>query len=162
MYAIVVDSGELVGELHADKGSIAATPSTAPKRTRRTELFLFAVVIMMHPRIVLILSCSTTYHNFVVQQIRSRGGLGHVSDELDARIRDQRLLALGAAIRARRQTLRLTQQQLADAIDSHQNDVHRIESGQHALGWDRLWQIADALETTPSELAATAEDIYEG
>lgn len=73
--------------------------------------------------------------------------------------REARLKALGEAIHTRRKTLRITQKQLAEALGKHQNDIHRIETGQHALGWDRLWQIADALETTPSELAATAEEI---
>jgi len=80
-----------------------------------------------------------------------------VQDEL----RDQRLHALGQAIRNRRTTLGISQTALGDLVGFDQTDISRLERGQHAIGVDRLWLIADALEITPAGLLAVAEQVAE-
>lgn len=74
-------------------------------------------------------------------------------------LRAARLRALGRAIHSRRETLGLSQRQLADAMGTHQNDIYRIEHGRNALGADRLWLLCDALEITPSGLFMSAETL---
>ena len=59
---------------------------------------------------------------------------------------------LGKNIKYRRQKLGLTQQQLAEKLDLSLNFIGKIEVAFSKPSLDTLIQIADALETTVSEL----------
>lgn len=59
---------------------------------------------------------------------------------------------VGAAIRARRVELRMTQQELAKAAAMPQSHVSRLETGEHAATALTIAKLADALKTKPSAL----------
>ncbi len=59
---------------------------------------------------------------------------------------------LGKNIKYRRQKLGLTQQQLAEKLDLSLNFIGKIEVAFSKPSLDTLIQIADALETSVSEL----------
>jgi len=63
--------------------------------------------------------------------------------------------AVGAAIRARREELGLTQTQVADRVAMSRASVTNIECGRQSLLLDQLYRFAEALETTPMTLLAT-------
>lgn len=71
--------------------------------------------------------------------------------------RQQRLIALGRAIRTRRETLGLTQTELAKEIGAFQPEISLIELGDKSLGVARIWEICDALGVTPSQIFSIAE-----
>lgn len=73
--------------------------------------------------------------------------------------REARLRAIGEAIQVRRSTLGISQTACGELVGVAQEEISRIESGRHAIGVDRLWQIADALETTPAGLLIAAQEI---
>lgn len=73
-------------------------------------------------------------------------------------MRARRLFALGKAIATRRETIGLSQRALAEEVGTSQNAVYEWEAGKVAPGADKMWSLADALETTASELFATAEE----
>lgn len=79
-------------------------------------------------------------------------------NEIAKKVRDRRLRALGKAISTRRETLGLSQRALAEEVGTSQNAVYEWEAGKVAPGADKVWALADILETTASELFATAED----
>lgn len=59
---------------------------------------------------------------------------------------------VGAKIRARRQELQLTQQELAAAVLLNRTSITNIEAGRQALSVASLLSIADALSTEPGDL----------
>lgn len=59
---------------------------------------------------------------------------------------------LGKNIKARRKALGLTQQELAEKMDMSLNFIGKIEVAFSKPSLETLIQIADALETTVSEL----------
>ena len=65
--------------------------------------------------------------------------------------------AVGDAIRRARVGAGLTQQQLADASGVSRPAIARIETGEASTQIDRLWDLAEALGTTPSAILADAE-----
>ncbi len=70
---------------------------------------------------------------------------------------------VGAAIKARREYLGLTQEVLAARLGRHPQMVHRYESGKADVSWEMLQRIALALETTPGDLTARgASRVSEG
>lgn len=60
---------------------------------------------------------------------------------------DQKRLALGEAIRARRESQGLSQERLALMVGSSKSHIWRIETGRVGVGIDDLSRIADALGT---------------
>ena len=60
---------------------------------------------------------------------------------------------LGGAIRDRRRSLKLSQEQLAEKVDCHRNYVGSIERGEQNLTLDMLVRFAKALGYTIEELA---------
>lgn len=72
--------------------------------------------------------------------------------------RAERLNAVGNAIRSKRHTLGLSQAACAELMGVAREDIARIEAGRHAIGIDRLWDLCDALDTTPAGLLAIAEE----
>lgn len=68
-----------------------------------------------------------------------------------------RTQAFGKTVRERRLALRLKQTDLAERTGLHVNFISFVERGVHAPAIDTVFAIADALETTASELLSLAE-----
>ncbi|MFW0786409.1 helix-turn-helix transcriptional regulator [Gordonia sp. CPCC 206044] len=69
--------------------------------------------------------------------------------------------AVGEAIRSARLTSGMSQQQLADASGVSRPAIARIETGEASTQIDRLWELAEALNTAPSTLLAVAERLMQ-
>jgi transcriptional regulator with XRE-family HTH domain len=67
--------------------------------------------------------------------------------------------ALGLAVKARREELGLTQEQLANDTDLHQRWVSNIETGKRNPSYGSLRRLAAGLDLTASELLQRAEQI---
>lgn len=65
--------------------------------------------------------------------------------------------AVGAAVRRAREAAQMTQEELAEASGVSRPAIARIELGTSSVQIDRLWDLAEALSTTPSALLADAE-----
>lgn len=68
-------------------------------------------------------------------------------------------VVLGLAVKARRQELKLTQEQLANNSDLHQRWISNVENGKRNPSYGSLRRLAAALDLTTSELVAQAEQI---
>jgi transcriptional regulator with XRE-family HTH domain len=58
----------------------------------------------------------------------------------------------GAQVRARRRALKLSQEALGDRADLHRTYVSQLERGLRNVALCNIVRLAQALETTPSEL----------
>jgi transcriptional regulator with XRE-family HTH domain len=67
--------------------------------------------------------------------------------------------ALGLAVKARRNELGLTQEQLSLRSQLHQRWVSNIETGKRNPSYASIRRLAAGLDTTPAELIASAERI---
>ncbi len=67
--------------------------------------------------------------------------------------------ALGAAVKARRQELGLTQEELANSTDLHQRWISNVETGKRNPSYSSLRRLADGLDLTTSELITRAEHV---
>jgi transcriptional regulator with XRE-family HTH domain len=67
--------------------------------------------------------------------------------------------ALGLAVKARRQELGLTQEQLANDTELHQRWLSNVETGKRNPSYGSLRRLAAGLELSASELLARAEQI---
>ena len=65
---------------------------------------------------------------------------------------EQKRLALGEAIRARRESQGLSQERLALMVGSSKSHIWRIETGRVGVGIDDLGRIADALGSPVRDL----------
>ncbi len=72
------------------------------------------------------------------------------------RLRDARRQAFGAAVRARRLEVGLSQEDLAAAAGMDRKSISRIETGTYSPSLDRLWVLADALESDLPDLVSAA------
>jgi transcriptional regulator with XRE-family HTH domain len=70
--------------------------------------------------------------------------------------------ALGLAVKARREELELTQEQLANDTDLHQRWISNVETGKRNPSYGSLRRLAAGLELSASELLARAEQIEAG
>jgi transcriptional regulator with XRE-family HTH domain len=70
--------------------------------------------------------------------------------------------ALGLAVKARRQELGLTQEQLANDTGLHQRWISNVETGKRNPSYASLRRLAAGLDLTASELLARAERIETG
>lgn len=68
-----------------------------------------------------------------------------------------RIEALGVVIRDARTGKNISQEKLAAFAKLHRNALGRIERGEVGLNINSLWLIADAMNTTASELVQKAE-----
>ena len=68
-------------------------------------------------------------------------------------------LALGAAVKARREELGLTQEQLDLLTDLHQRWISNVETGKRNPSYASLRRLAAGLNLSTSELIARAEQI---
>ncbi|MET8871018.1 helix-turn-helix transcriptional regulator [Nocardia sp. NPDC004604] len=73
------------------------------------------------------------------------------------KVRKMRRDAVGAAIRRAREAAKMNQDELAAASGVSRPVIARIELGNSGVQIDRLWDLAEALATTPSALLADAE-----
>jgi transcriptional regulator with XRE-family HTH domain len=67
--------------------------------------------------------------------------------------------ALGTAVKARREELKRTQEQLANDSGLHQRWISNVETGKRNPSYSSLRRLAAALELSASELIARAEQI---
>jgi len=75
----------------------------------------------------------------------------------DARAADDLDRALGNAIRLRRRSLNLTQEQLANACGISFQQVQKYENGANRVSFSRLVQIARALDCRVTDLATALD-----
>jgi transcriptional regulator with XRE-family HTH domain len=68
-------------------------------------------------------------------------------------------LALGQAVKARRQELGRTQEQLANDTDLHQRWISNVETGKRNPSYGSLRRLAAGLELSASQLLVRAERI---
>jgi transcriptional regulator with XRE-family HTH domain len=68
-------------------------------------------------------------------------------------------VALGLAVKARRQELGLTQEQLANETDLHQRWLSNVETGKRNPSYASLRRLAAGLQLSASDLLARAEHI---
>jgi transcriptional regulator with XRE-family HTH domain len=76
-----------------------------------------------------------------------------VSGKLD---KDRHLVKLGAAVRARRKALALSQEALADQAEIDRSHMGKIERGERNVTFLNIVRIATAVHCRPSELLAEA------
>lgn len=67
--------------------------------------------------------------------------------------------ALGLAVKARREQLGLTQEQMANDSGLHQRWLSNVETGKRNPSYGSLRRLAAGLDLTTSELLARAEQI---
>ncbi|MFR8171589.1 MAG: helix-turn-helix domain-containing protein [Marvinbryantia sp.] len=73
------------------------------------------------------------------------------------RVVSQRLMEIGERIRKRRQTLRWSQEKLAEMADVSLNTVSRIEGGQSDMSIEVFRRLAQSLGMSASELVGDME-----
>ncbi|RQB76053.1 helix-turn-helix domain-containing protein [Pseudomonas aeruginosa] len=79
--------------------------------------------------------------------------MARISAQLD---KDRDLVKLGAAIRARRTALALSQEALADAAVIDRSHMGKIERGERNVTFLNICRIATAIGCKPSELLVDA------
>ncbi|TWR88492.1 helix-turn-helix domain-containing protein [Pseudomonas saxonica] len=79
--------------------------------------------------------------------------MGRVSASLD---KDRDLVRLGAAVRARRTALGLSQEALADFAQIDRSHMGKIERGERNVTFLNILRIAKAIQCKPSELLVDA------
>ena len=84
---------------------------------------------------------------------RTIHGMTRVSAKLD---KDQDLVRLGAAIRARRMALPLSQEALADLAEIDRSHMGKIERGERNVTFLNILRIAKAMQCKPSDLLIDA------
>lgn len=67
--------------------------------------------------------------------------------------------ALGLAVKARREELGLTQEQLANNTDLHQRWISNVETGKRNPSYASLRRLAAGLDLATAELIARAEQL---
>lgn len=67
---------------------------------------------------------------------------------------------LGIVIRSHRQTLAISQEELADRCDLHRTYVSQIERGLKSVSLKVLVKLATALKSKPYQLVKEAEDSH--
>jgi transcriptional regulator with XRE-family HTH domain len=70
--------------------------------------------------------------------------------------------ALGTAVKARREELKRTQEQLANDSGLHQRWISNVETGKRNPSYSSLRRLAASLNLTASDLIARAEQIEAG
>ena len=65
-------------------------------------------------------------------------------------------MALGQAIRQRREAMGMSQEAFAEQVDCHRNYVSLVERGEQNVTIDMLRRIAGALKCTVAEICADA------
>ena len=71
--------------------------------------------------------------------------------------KDQSLVRLGAAVRARRMQMNYSQETLADAAEIDRSHMGKIERGEHMPSLAVILKVATALKISGTELMAATE-----
>ncbi len=71
-------------------------------------------------------------------------------------------LALGLAVKARRQEVGLTQEALANETELHQRWISNVETGKRNPSYGSLRRLATGLGLSASDLIARAEQVESG
>lgn len=79
--------------------------------------------------------------------------MARVSAKLD---KDQFLVQLGAAVRARRMAMNLSQEALADFAEIDRSHMGKIERGERNVTFLNIVRIAKAIQCKPSDLLVDA------
>jgi len=79
--------------------------------------------------------------------------MARVSAKLD---KDQFLVQFGAAVRARRVALKLSQEALADFAEIDRSHMGKIERGERNVTFLNIVRIAKAIQCKPSDLLVDA------
>lgn len=79
--------------------------------------------------------------------------MARLSSKLD---KDHKLVRMGAAIRARRKLLGLSQEGLAITAGIERSNMGKIERGENNLSVLNLLRISDALDTKAADILADA------
>lgn len=79
--------------------------------------------------------------------------MARVSAKLD---KDSSLVRLGAAVRARRAALALSQEALADYAEIDRSHMGKIERGERNVTFLNIVRIANAIQCKPSDLLIDA------
>jgi transcriptional regulator with XRE-family HTH domain len=66
-------------------------------------------------------------------------------------------VALGDALRARREERGMSQDAVAQQIGTSQARIWEVEKGIHVIRWDRLLALCEALSTSPGAVMTRAE-----
>lgn len=69
--------------------------------------------------------------------------------------------AFGMAVKLKRTELGMSQEMLADAAGKARSFVSAVERGATAASLTSIWELAQTLETKPSDLWLVAERLYE-
>ena len=80
--------------------------------------------------------------------------MARISVKLD---NDQDLVRFGAAVRARRNALSISQEALADLAEIDRSHMGKIERGERNVSFLNILKIARALECLPSDLFIDAD-----
>lgn len=70
--------------------------------------------------------------------------------------------AFGHIVRASREGMGLSQQQLANRADLHRTYVGSVERGERNVSLENIAALAEALDTSPSEILRQAEELVRG
>lgn len=70
--------------------------------------------------------------------------------------KDKQLVLLGHAVRARRKTLEMSQEALADFAGIDRSHMGKIERGERNVTLLNLVRIAEAMQAKPSEILSSA------
>jgi transcriptional regulator with XRE-family HTH domain len=71
--------------------------------------------------------------------------------------KDRDLVRVGAAVRARRKALELSQEELADNAGIDRSHMGKIERGERNVSLINIIRIANALGCSPSEILSDAD-----
>lgn len=69
-------------------------------------------------------------------------------------------IAVGAVVRAVRNSLHMTQNELADGANIERDYVSRVELGKPRMGLGILWQLAEALRIEPGALITLGNEVF--
>ena len=75
---------------------------------------------------------------------------------LDAQRKPEALVRLGAAVRARREALGLSQEALAERTEHHRNFIGGLERGEQNVSFLGLLRVAEGLGCSPEALVREA------
>lgn len=89
-----------------------------------------------------------THHSATIR------GMARISAKQD---KDEHLIQLGAAVRARRIALAMSQEALADYAEIDRSHMGKIERGERNVTFLNLVRIAQAIQCNPSDLCRDAD-----
>jgi transcriptional regulator with XRE-family HTH domain len=74
----------------------------------------------------------------------------------------RRRLSFAAVVRARRKSLALSQEKLAEKAGCDRQSINRVENAAYSPSLDRVFKLADALELSLTDLFHEFDDVDRG